>query len=321
MTVKLQLQNKIINGCFEYWQRGTSFAAVAHNTYIADRFRYQKSGTMIHTISRSTDVPASAFGQYSILADVTTVDASLIAGDYAQIIQPIEGNVLRSFKNKKIVLSFWVKATKIGTYCVSFRNSAVDRSLVKEFQVLQSNVWEKKIVRMQHDSSGSWLYDSGVGMFIGFTLAAGSTFLGSADSWQNGNITATINQVNSTDDIANNFQLADVCLVEDNEGATRDPEFQLAGRDLFEELQLCQRYYEVGTVASSGTASGTFSRWNAVFRVAKRAVPSVSYTIINGQNAAAAGVNGTDANGSYGNSNGGSLNDWTAWTFRADAEL
>ena len=103
MTVKLQLQNKLINGCFEYWQRNTSFASVADLVYTADRWRYAKVGTMVHTISRSTDVPVSAFGAYSLLTDVTTAQAVIGTGDASLIFQRIEGNVLRSFKNKKMV--------------------------------------------------------------------------------------------------------------------------------------------------------------------------------------------------------------------------
>ena len=243
MSAKLQLQNKIINGSFDFWQRGTSFAAIANNVYNADRFHYIKTGAMIQTIARSTDVPSSSSSIYSLLATVTTIDASIAVGDYTGIIQHIEGNVLRSFKSKKMVMTFWVKAFKAGTYCISIRNGTATRSLVLEYTVNASNTWEKKTVRFTHDTSGTWSYNNGIGLTVVFVQASGSTFQTTAGIWQNGQYLATANQVNGVDNVANNFQLADVCLVEDNEGQTRVPDFMYAGRDYFEELQLCQRYY------------------------------------------------------------------------------
>ena len=53
-------KNKIINGNFDIWQRGTSFAAVASSDYVADRFTYTEVGAMVHTVSIDTDVPTFA---------------------------------------------------------------------------------------------------------------------------------------------------------------------------------------------------------------------------------------------------------------------
>ncbi len=280
MSVKLDLRNKLINGSLDYWQRNTSFAAVANSTYTADRWTYLKSGTMVHTVSRSSDVPSSAFGQYSLLADCTTAQASIGAGNYVTIEQRIEGNVLRSFKGKKLVLVFWVKSTKTGIFCMSFRNSATNRSLIKEYTVSASNTWEKKTIRFEHDPTGAWLYDTGVGMRVDFVIAAGSTFQTTPNAWVAGDFLASANQVNGVDNVANDFYLSDICMVEDNEGQTREPDFQLAGRDLAEELQLCQRYFAksapLDTPATTGTSAGAiFSLAVSGNIVANISLPSV----------------------------------------------
>ena len=252
MTVKLKLNNVVINGGFDFWQRNTSFAAIANNIYHADRFHYIKTGVMVQTIARSTDVPTSSNSTYSLLSTVTTIDASIAAGDYTGILQHIEGNVLRSFKSKKMVMTFWVKAFKTGTYCVSLRNGTATRSLVLEYTVNASNTWEKKTVRFTHDASGTWSYDTAIGLTAVFVIASGSTFNTTANTWQNGQFFATANQVNGVDSVSNTFQLADICMVEDNDGQTRVPEFMYAGRDVFEELQLCQRYYWVQSAGGNG---------------------------------------------------------------------
>jgi hypothetical protein len=244
MGIKLQLQNKIINGSFDYFQRGVTFTSIVNNAYHADRFHYIKSGAVVHNIARSTDVPSSSTSLYSLQASITTADASIVAGDYSGILQHIEGNVLRSFEGKSMVMTFWVKATKTGTYCVALRNGASTLAYVMEYTVNASNVWEKKTLRFTHSMAGTWAYDTAIGMTVVWTLAAGSTFQTTANSWNSGNFIATANQVNGTDSVSNNFFLSDVCLVEDNDGKTRVPDFMYAGRDVFEELQLCQRYFE-----------------------------------------------------------------------------
>lgn len=300
--------NRIINGSFDYWQRGTSFVSPASATYVSDRWLYGKNGAMVHTVSRSTDVPSGAFGQYSILLDVTTINANA-ATDFCFLFQRIEGNILRTFKDKKMVLSFWVKSPKAGIHCVAFRNGAGTRTLVKEYTVDVANTWEKKTVRITHDSSGTWTYDNTNGIELLFTLVVGSSFQVVKDTWQNSNAMGTSAQVNVCDNTANNFYLTDVCLVEDNESQTLNPNFVLAGRDVFEELQLCQRYYEKSydIAASPGSAStiNSVQWWGQIttasptidcrFLVNKRATPS-SVVIYNANTGATGSANDRNGN-------------------------
>jgi len=326
LSVKLELRNKFINGSFEYWQRNTTFTSIANNQYHADRFHYIKTGTMVHNILRSTDVPSSAFGIYSMLINCTTAQSPILAGSYAGVLQHIEGNVLRSFKGKKMVLSFWVKATKTGTYCVALRNGTSTKAYVMEYSVSATNTWEKKTLRFTHDTTGTWAYDNTIGLTVVWTIAAGSTFQTTANTWANGNFLATANQVNGVDNAANNFQLTDVCLQEDNDGQTRTPDFQLAGRDVFEELQLCQRYFEksynietaVGTVTNvglvtSGASSGGTTLQMTKFHISKRINPVVTL-YSSGTSVVTASV----GQAGFGTNGGGS---GASFHFTADAEL
>lgn len=299
MTAKLDLKNKIMNGCFDFWQRGISFPAASG--YTADRFIKSGSGSAAATVTRSADVPTNAFGTYSMLTTVTTAQASLGANDGTWIYQLIEGNVLRTFKNKKMVLTFWVKSSKAGIYTFWTKNAhAATRCLTKEFTINSANTWEKKTLRFQQDSTGTWAYDNSIGTIIGWGLASGTTFRSpSNDSWLSGNYIAGPNQTNWSDTVGATFALADVCLVEDNEGQTRDPDFMYAGRDYFEELQLCQRYFEkswavntpVGT-ANGGVltfvlarpigAGGFIDDTHVFFKVPKRANPTATLYHPNG---------------------------------------
>jgi hypothetical protein len=291
MTAKLDLKNKIINGSFDFWQRGTSFASATNTQYTADRWAYGKVGSAVHTISRSSDIPATGFSLSSLLMTCTTAQASMGASDQFGIQQRIEGSVLRTFKDKKMVMSFWVKASKIGQYSVSFFNALGTRGNAISYTITSANTWEKKTIRVTFDSTGTWNYDSSLGMYVWFPIAVGSSLQGPT-GWSNTVAVAVSGQVNLCDTVGATFQLADIVFVEDNDGQTRNPNFTFAGRDYMEEYQLCMRYFEkstdIGTLVNAGAPTGgrqhgstntftsaTYQTSNVEFLVVKRVAPTV----------------------------------------------
>ena len=102
-------KNVLINGDMRIAQRGTSFAAAYG--YTLDRWGQYDNGAMVHTVTQDSDVPDNQFN-YSLKIDCTTADASIGAGDYAVLLQRIEGFNFRKFVGKTATLSFWVKAGK-----------------------------------------------------------------------------------------------------------------------------------------------------------------------------------------------------------------
>jgi len=236
-------KNAIINGLFDIWQRGTSFAAIAGGTFHADRFIYHKSGTMVHTISRDTDVPTVAQTEmkinYSLKIDCTTVDSSIAAGDYCFVGYTIEGYDIKRFIGQPITLSFWVKATKTGIYCFSIRTSNADYHRIAEYTINAANTWEKKTISftMPDGSTGTWNFINGAGLYLAFTLACGSTYQATKDVWASGNALATSSQVNATDSTDNNFWITAIQF----ELGSKASVFEF--RPIAQELSLCQRYY------------------------------------------------------------------------------
>ena len=285
-------KNAIINGDFNVWQRGTSFSSVASGAYTADRYAYYKSAAMVHDISRSTDVPtvaeAGRLFNYSMLLDCTTVDSSIAAGDYALFQQVVEGYNFLPLAQREMTLSFWVKATKTGTYCVSLRNAGNDRSYIAEYTVNATDTWEKKTLNITASpSAGTWDYTNGVGLSVTFALAVGSSFQTTASAWQTGAFFATSNQVNATDSTSNNFRL---CGVQLEAGSNATNFEQLLFSD---ELALCQRYYSktfstdtapaqntgyVGALLAmsvgTGVATSLCANWQ--FPVEMRAIPTIT---------------------------------------------
>jgi hypothetical protein len=120
---------------------------------------------------------------------------------------------------------------------------------------------------------------------VEFSLAIGSDRQTTAGAWQVGDKSATANQVNACDNIANNFRL---CGVQVEAGSIATPFEQ---RAFPQELLLCQRYYEKsydvadppGAVANNSGNARAFPVTNAAFRqniffkVPKRALPTITY--------------------------------------------
>lgn len=272
----------LINGTFLVWQRGTSFAAVANNDYSADRWIYQKTGAMVHTITRDTSVPTVAESglklPYSIKLDVTTIDGTIAAGDYCTIETRIEGYNFLPLAQREFILSFWVRDTITGIHCVAFRNSVGDRSYVAEYTINTADTWEYKTITVSASpSAGTWDYTTGIGLNLDFTLACGSVLQTTADTWQTGNYLGTSSQVNGVSSTSNNFYLAGIMLTP---GSVPADTYIV---DYGYEFGRCQRYYELIGFASNvirvnGTAGagGEVSTYGVYFKVSKRTTPTAT---------------------------------------------
>lgn len=273
----LGMKNAIINGAFNVWQRGTSFVGIASASYSADRWTYVKSTTAVHDVSRSTDVPTVAQAErlfnYSILVDCQTADAAVAAGDFVILSQYVEGYNFLPLAQKTMTLSFWVKATKTGIYCVSFKNSGADRSYVGEYTINAADTWEKKTITVTASpSAGTWDYTNGVGLRVNFCLMAGATYQTAAGAWAVGDFNGSANQVNACDNIANNFRLCGVQL-ETGSVATA-----FEARSIQTELELCKRYYELWAdslgVIGAGYAPSTSQATCDIKFMQKRVAPT-----------------------------------------------
>jgi hypothetical protein len=255
------VDNPFINAGFRLWTRGTSFAAIANGSYWADRWLYTTAGsTAVHTVSRSTDVPAVSalypHQNYSGFVACTTADAAVAAGDVVAVGQRIEGFYWEPLAGRVFTLSFWVKAKKAGIHCVSFRNSVSDRSYVAEYTINTIDTWEyKRVTVTASPSAGTWDYTTGIGLIVSWALMAGSTFQTTAGAWQTGNFLATASQVNDCDSTANEFRLAMVRL---DVGEYDRP---WLSRPIGVERALCREYAQViqalGAVYSFGSGGNT----------------------------------------------------------------
>jgi len=282
---KPSFRNLIINGEFNVAQRSTAAVTTSSGSnegyQTVDRWQMDMDGTTAAFTQQQVDLTAATDpdGFYKAFKiDCTTADTSVAAGDWASLVQNVEGldwaqlNYGRS-DAKTITVSFWVKSTKTGTYSFSIRNSAADRYYVAEYTVSSSDTWEKKTITIAGDTSGTWLITNGIGARLGWSLIIGSTDSASAGSWAAGNKFGSTNQVNFFDNTSNNFLITGVQL--EVGSAATEFEHKPYGQVLAE----CQRYYEAihmnaGTAMWYSWAHGTPQKMEYHYKVTKRAVPS-----------------------------------------------
>jgi hypothetical protein len=234
--------NIIINGDFNIWQRGASFVAPGDGDKTSDRFRYLGNGDMVHTVSRDADTPTQSQSghesNYSYKVDCTTADAVIAIDAYTFLDYRVEGYNLIQLIGNEATLSFWVKAPKVGTYCISFRNGDATRSQVVEYTISDVDTWEKKTITLTFDSDGTWNRVNGLGLIIGWTIAAGSNYNTTPYVWQTGNYFSTSNQVNACDNVSNDFNISQIKL---ELGPSATP---FISKSIREEVSDCQRYFQ-----------------------------------------------------------------------------
>lgn len=288
-------KNKIINGDFRIWQRGTSIGPItsaSSNPYVADRWRTTISGSASVTVTQQT--ASSDYGQArtgAFTARVTSnAAASPAAGDKNRLSQSVEGQNLLSFAmgtlwGGSFTLSFWVKASIAGTYCVAFLNGGTPsfRSYVANFTVGAAGAWEFKQITVPIDSSGAanWDRSTGTGLNVVFDLGSGTSSEGAANTWQSTETTRTTGSVRIVGTNAATFELGQIQL----ELGTQPTPFE--DRPYTVEFDLCRRYFWLAPSSSymwcGNTTNGVVYFLNCLLPVSMRSTPTVAGTTSAGE--------------------------------------
>jgi hypothetical protein len=250
-------KNKIINGDFSIWQRGTSFTPSATApTYATDRMIAYWDGTGTTTFSRQTFTPGTApvagyEGQYFLRSAMSS------GSNFIAVSQKIEN--VQTFANQTVTLSFWAKAT--------------------------SSVVISPLFRQEFGSGGSALVD---------TYASSVTL---TSSWARYSVTVAIPSiagktvgtgsflqvypfVYTSGTIASNT--LDLWGVQVEAGSIATP-FQTATGTIQGELAACQRYFQAliptGTyqdfLVGSAADSTAYYRYSYMFPVQMRTAPTL----------------------------------------------
>ena len=254
-------KNKIINGDFNIWQRGTSFtnASGATGTYYADRWLCD-SYYGANTISRQTFTPGTApVAGYegSFFGRIALTGSGGIANNVAIFYQRIED--VRTLAGQTATLSFWAKAhastsSTIVSISQNFGSGGSSSVTVTSQTFALTTSWVRYSFTVSIPSiSGKTI---GTNSFLQVLAGLESIALGSPNP---------------------TFDIWGVQL----EAGSVATAFQTATGTIQGELAACQRYYYEATLYQTGFPAGTTDnnrrQW-IQFPVTMRVAPS-TYSI------------------------------------------
>ena len=260
-------RNLIINGAMQVAQRGTSFSTTG--SFPVDRFSvgYGVTGGTF-TVSQDTTSPTDFSNSIKYLVGTA---ASAGSSEQAFVGTTFEGYSTSHLNfgtsdAKDITLSFWVRSSVTGTYCVAFINNAFDRSYIAEYSISSADTWEYKTITVSGDTSGTWVGAVNTrSMLIRFDLGSGSSFNTTAGAWQSGSYRNTSSQANLVNNASATWYITGVQL----EVGEATP---FEHRSFGDELNRCHRYYISETYAPSMQGSMNEANTEAVF-----ALPDIGY--------------------------------------------
>jgi len=250
------LKNRIINGDMVIDQRnaGASVTQIAGVVYGVDRWYTFGTVTSKFTAQRNAGsvTPPDGFTNYWGI----TSSSAYTPGTSEQyiIVQAVEGfNVADlgwgTANAKTVTLSFWVRSSLTGTFSGGLQNNDASRSYSFTYSIPVANTWTKISVTIAGDTTGTWLTNSAVGVYVNFSMGTGSAFQSTVNTWAAGNFKNVSGAVNLVATNGATFYITGVQL-ERNTTATPFEWIPFGT-----ELALCQRYYW-RSVQDAGAANG-----------------------------------------------------------------
>ena len=312
-------KNRLINGAMVIAQRSTSnTTATGYQTVDRWSFNATQSNKLTWNQNYASVTPATGFTNY--LGMQTGGSAySVVSTDYFVFQQVIEGSNCSDFawgtaNAKTVTLSFWVYSSLTGTFGGVLQNSGASQNYPFSYTISSANTWEQKSITITGPTSGTWITNTGAGIYVCFSVGAGSTYTTTGGAWTS---TVSFQATGSTSVVgtANATWFMTGAQLEIGSQAT-----SFDFRSIGTELALCQRYtYVVGNTGEiipfNGVARG-LSTWFVTINtpVAMRSTPSLSIT---GGGTIRATYNGTEVNSSANSSTiGGAaleINFATSW--------
>jgi len=273
-------KNRIINGAMAISQRnGTSTITPANGDYGVDRWTFGLAQSSKLTSAQTTTAPAG-FNFSTLITSSSSYTP--LTNDLFRFTQLIEGfNFDLGFGTanaKTFTLSFWVRSSLTGTFGGSLQNNDNDRSFPFTYTINAANTFEYKTVTVAGDTTGTWVgATNGIGLYVNFSMGAGSGRLGTAGSWQAAGYYGATGQTNLVATNGATWFLTG-CQLEVGSTAT-----SFDYRPYGTELALCYRYYYQRNIASGDypfalQAYNTTSVYGAMvqFPVTMRATPTMA---------------------------------------------
>jgi len=266
-------RNRLINGNFEVWQRGTSETYI-NASYLADRWTSAGYQNARHSRQAASGTASGLYSRYC-LRSASSTTSEVAFGTRCDVSQKIENVNCYDLAGRSITVSFWAKFSAATVTSITNTGDSNFGSFWNAY--LQYNTTTT-------DSAAS--SDTGDSVYVGTSISNGSlpttwtkySFTTSVPAGTNNiSFRAQFTNLGSTT-VAGTvwFQIAEVQL---EPGTIATPyEKQIYGDQLFQ----CQRYYEVASFGGQqdfmGWTSGvSYFIGGTSFKVPKRRVPDMTY--------------------------------------------
>jgi len=221
-TNNTTFRNRIINGNFDIWQRGTSFSNPSGDTYTADRFLVVPGGgTTGDTVSQQTFTP----GQTDVPGEPTYFLRFAVGATSANRVMHHRIEDVRTFAGQTCTLSFYAKASTAHTSTVEFSqnfgsggSTAVNLSAIA---YTMSTSWQKFTFTITLPSIAGKTIGTSSYLYIAFIRSLGASSV--------------------------NIDIAQMQFEKGPQATAFDV------RPFDTELRLCQRYYYRLNPSSTGT--------------------------------------------------------------------
>jgi len=255
-------KNMVDNGGMVIAQRDQAASGSSTTAWVptCDRFVFFATNTDQASFDFSQEPMNQAIPGLSRYLKVTpnTAETSDAANEYFTMYTTLEAQQLQRLKwgtasAETCTLSFWVKSSNTGTFCVNFyKMDATGYMTTRLYTVDVADTWEKKIITIPGLTASGIANDSGNGLRIHWILDAGSDFKGtnSGSSWVGATNAAfayghNINMINNT---SKNWNITGIQF---EIGSEATP-FEVLPYTI--DLQRCMRYYQ--QFGGSGTTLG-----------------------------------------------------------------
>ena len=236
-------RNKIVNGDLSVDQRnGTATINGTSVTYNVDRFLGRGVASAgVFTLAQDTTSPDNFTS--SIKATVTTADSSIATGSSYRLQTNIEGTNMAdmnwgSSSARTAVLSFYVRSSVTGTFGLSVANGDFNRFRVFSYTIDSADTWERKIITIPGDTSGTWPTNNTMSVRLNWSLGIGTNVDGTVGSYGSSTAEGLQGQTNLIATNNATFYLTGVQFEVDSGGAT---DFEHLPFDV--QLRRCLRYF------------------------------------------------------------------------------
>ena len=231
-------------------QNGSS--AVTGVGYVTDMNQVSSNGPVVSVQQVANPFPSYPAIPYGLKTLVTTAKASLAAGDYIFCGQPFEGQRMAKLgfgtsQAQPVVIGQMMRSNVNLTGYVGIENNAGNRVYLKQFTLIaNTDTWVPLI--FPGDTAGTWASDATMWGAMRVCFGTGSTFQGTAGSWQAANLLGASDTTNLGATLNNQVIMSGLIVLPalssslaDAPGVNDIVRFQ---RHPDDELRACERYFQ-----------------------------------------------------------------------------